>query len=164
MSEEKDLNITIIGGGPVGLWAAFTPVYVVWLLILLRVCQSLVDNCRSLSEENLRYSSLSANDRCGIDRKISWLNLSVLKIVSHSFERRSAKLWKEEGIFTIATNEANTCLRLSSLLVGMVLRSPSLVDNEDYADNNLFYNVHSLDQFAGKKVVIAGGGISCWLG
>ena len=29
MSEEKIYDITIIGGGPVGLWAAFMPVYVV---------------------------------------------------------------------------------------------------------------------------------------
>lgn len=35
------------------------------------------------------------------------------------------------------------------------------MDNEeDFANNNLLYNVHSLDQFAGKKVVIAGGGDS----
>lgn len=38
---------------------------------------------------------------------------------------------------------------------------PLGVDNEeDFANNNLLYNVHSLDQFAGKKVVIAGGGDS----
>lgn len=29
MSEEKIYDITIIGGGPVGLWLPFTPVYVV---------------------------------------------------------------------------------------------------------------------------------------
>ena len=33
-------------------------------------------------------------------------------------------------------------------------------NEEDFANNNLLYNVHSLDQFAGKKVVIAGGGDS----
>lgn len=29
MAEEKIYDITIIGGGPVGLWAAFMPAYVV---------------------------------------------------------------------------------------------------------------------------------------
>lgn len=35
------------------------------------------------------------------------------------------------------------------------------LDNEQlFADHNLFYNVHSLNQFAGKRVVICGGGDS----
>ena len=70
---------------------------------------------------------------------------------------------KKEGIFTIATSKGQ---HLSKAIViacgnGAFAPRPLGVDNEeDYADNNLFYNVHSLDQFAGKKVVIAGGGDS----
>lgn len=70
---------------------------------------------------------------------------------------------KTDGVFTITTSKGQ---HLSKAIViacgnGAFAPRPLGVDNEeDYADNNLFYNVHSLDQFAGKKVVIAGGGDS----
>ncbi len=52
------------------------------------------------------------------------------------------------------------------MLVGMVPLPSSLgVDNEeDYVDNNFVLYVHALDQFAGKKVVIAGGDSAAGLG
>ena len=72
MSEEKIYDITIIGGGPVGLWAAF---YAGLRGMTVNIIESLSElggqPCHSstLRRKFYDYSSLSSNNRCGIDRK-----------------------------------------------------------------------------------------------
>ena len=135
MSEEKIYDITIIGGGPVGLWAAF----------YAGLRGMTVNIIESLSELGGQPAVLYPEKK-----------IYDIPAFPQSFE-------KTDGIFTITTSKGQ---HLSKAIViacgnGAFAPRPLGVDNEeDYADNNLFYNVHSLDQFAGKKVVIAGGGDS----
>ncbi len=64
MSEEKIYDITIIGGGPVGLWAAF-------YAGLRGMTVNIIESLSELGGQPavLYPEKKIANDRCGIDRK-----------------------------------------------------------------------------------------------
>ena len=70
MSEEKIYDITIIGGGPVGLWAAF---YAGLRGMTVNIIESLSElggqPAILYPEKKIYDSGLSSNDRCGIDRE-----------------------------------------------------------------------------------------------
>lgn len=70
---------------------------------------------------------------------------------------------KVDGDFVIQTSKARHYSKAIIVACGNGAFAPRTLglDNEQlFADHNLFYNVHSLNQFAGKRVVICGGGDS----
>ena len=71
MSEEKIYDITIIGGGPVGLWAAFYAGLRGMTVNIIESLSELGGQPAILYPEKKIYDipSLSSNNRCGIDRK-----------------------------------------------------------------------------------------------
>ena len=155
MSEEKIYDITIIGGGPVGLWAAFYAGLRGMTVNIIESLSELGGQPAILYPEKKIYDIPAFPQTTGAE--LTENLLTQLK----RFEDRVSIHLKEE--VTITTSKGQ---HLSKAIViacgnGAFAPRPLGVDNEeDYADNNLFYNVHSLDQFAGKKVVIAGGGDS----
>ena len=165
MSEEKIYDITIIGGGPVGLWAAF-------YAGLRGMTVNIIESLSELGgQPAILYPEKKIYDIPAFPQTTGAELTENLLIQLKRFEDRVDIHLKEEvqtfektdGVFTITTSKGQ---HLSKAIViacgnGAFAPRPLGVDNEeDYADNNLFYNVHSLDQFAGKKVVIAGGGDS----
>ncbi|MGE9834001.1 NAD(P)/FAD-dependent oxidoreductase [Streptococcus orisratti] len=166
MSENREIyDITIIGGGPVGLFAAF---YAGLRGMKVKIIESLSElggQPAVLYPEKIIYDvagfpAIPAGEL--VERLIEQLK---------RFEDRTTICLKEEvlsfektdNLFTIQTNRAQ---HLSKCIIiacgnGAFAPRPLGVDGEeDYADNNLFYNVHKLDQFAGQRVVICGGGDS----
>ena len=165
MSEEKIYDITIIGGGPVGLWAAFYAGLRGMTVNIIESLSELGGQPAILYPEKKIYDIPAFPQTTGAE-----LTENLLTQLKRFEDRVSIHLKEEvqtfektDGIFTITTSKGQ---HLSKAIViacgnGAFAPRPLGVDNEeDYADNNLFYNVHSLDQFAGKKVVIAGGGDS----
>lgn len=65
--------------------------------------------------------------------------------------------------FTIQTNKGQHSSKAIIIACGngaFAPRTLGLEGEESFAEKNIFYNVHQLDQFAGKNVVICGGGDS----
>lgn len=158
-------DITIVGGGPVGLFAAF---YAGLRGVSVKVIESLSElggQPAILYPEKMVYDvpafpAIPAGEL--VDNLIEQLK---------RFEDRTTICLKEEvqtfekkdGIFTIQTNKAQHFSKTIIIACGNGAFAPrplGLEGEEDYADNNLFYNVHKLDQFAGQNVVICGGGDS----
>ena len=69
MSEEKIYDITIIGGGPVGLWAAFYAGLRGMTVNIIESLSELGGQPAILYPEKKIYDIPASNNRCGIDRK-----------------------------------------------------------------------------------------------
>lgn len=165
MSEQTITDITIIGGGPVGLFAAF---YAGLRGMSVKIIESLAElggQPAVLYPEKVIYDIAAIPAVTGaeltqqliqqLDRFKDTTDI-CLKEEVESFE-------KVDGIFTIKTNKAQHQSRAIIIACGNGAFAPrplGIEGEEAYADNNLYYNVHNLDQFADKKVVIFGGGDS----
>ncbi|EHE93385.1 Thioredoxin-disulfide reductase [Streptococcus thermophilus CNCM I-1630] len=166
MAEEKIEDITMIGGGPVRLWAAFYAGIRGMTVNIIESLSELGGQPAILYPEKKIYDIPAFPQTTGAEL------IENLLIQLKRFEDRVSIHLKEEvqtfkktdGIFTIATSKGQ---HLSKAIVmacgngGFCSTSfrcgPMKKILRTY---NLLYNVHSLDQFAGKKVVIAGGGDS----
>ncbi|MFS1664276.1 NAD(P)/FAD-dependent oxidoreductase [Streptococcus sp. zg-JUN1979] len=166
MSEQEVLyDITIIGGGPVGLFAAF---YAGLRGMKVKIIESLSElggQPAILYPEKMMYDvpgfpAVTAQEL--VERLIEQLE---------RFKDRTEICLKEEVLtfgknddsFTITTTKGTHLSRAIIIACGngaFLPRKLGLVDEELYADNNLFYNVHQLEPFRDKRVVICGGGDS----
>ncbi|MGT2775543.1 NAD(P)/FAD-dependent oxidoreductase [Streptococcus hyovaginalis] len=165
MSDKKIIDITIIGGGPVGLFAAF---YAGLRGMTVKVIESLSElggQPAILYPEKViydipAYPAITAGQ----------LSENLIKQVER-FEDRTTVCLKEEvqtfekvdGLFHIKTDKAEHWSRAIIVACGNGAFAPrplGLADEELYADNNLFYHVRNMEDFIGKHVVICGGGDS----
>lgn len=165
MSVNKIYDITIIGGGPVGLFAAF---YAGLRGMTVKIIESLSElggQPAVLYPEKViydipAYPAITAGE----------LSENLIKQVKR-FEDRTTICLKEEvqtfekkeGIFSIQTNKAEHLSKAIIIACGNGAFAPRPLGLEDeaiYADENLYYNVHQVEPFIGKNVVICGGGDS----
>ncbi|MFV8063014.1 NAD(P)/FAD-dependent oxidoreductase [Streptococcus hyovaginalis] len=165
MSDKEIIDITIIGGGPVGLFAAF---YAGLRGITVKVIESLSElggQPAILYPEKViydipAYPAITAGQ----------LSENLIKQVER-FEDRTTVCLKEEvqtfekvdDLFHIKTDKAEHWSRTIIVACGNGAFAPrplGLADEELYADNNLFYHVRNMEDFIGKHVVICGGGDS----
>ncbi|MGV3011450.1 NAD(P)/FAD-dependent oxidoreductase [Streptococcus thoraltensis] len=165
MSVNKIYDITIIGGGPVGLFAAF---YAGLRGMTVKIIESLSElggQPAVLYPEKViydipAYPAITAGE----------LSENLIKQVER-FEDRTTICLKEEvqtfekkeGIFSIQTNKAEHLSKAIIIACGNGAFAPRPLGLEDeaiYADENLYYNVHQVEPFIGKNVVICGGGDS----
>lgn len=162
---EVEYDITIIGGGPVGLFTAF---YAGLRGMKVKIIESLSElggqpailypekviydipaypalNGRQLTE-NLIEQNTRFEDRITLCLKEEVLSFEK---VGRIFNIQTTKnLHQSKSIIIACGNGA------------FAPRTLGLENEEQFSDNNIYYNVHSLDQFSGKKVVICGGGDS----
>lgn len=163
--KEKVYDITIIGGGPVGLFAAF---YAGLRGMQVKIIESLSElggQPAILYPEKVIYDIPAIPVVTGAE-----LTDNLMKQLSRFQDRLSLCLKEEvqsfektEVGFTIKTQKAQHQTKAIIIACGNGAFAPKtlgLEGEEEFADDNIFYNVHKLDQFAGKKVVICGGGDS----
>lgn len=162
---EKQYDITIIGGGPVGLFAAF---YAGLRGMTVKIIESLSElggQPAILYPEKVIYDIPAYPALTGAE-----LTDNLIKQISR-FEDRTTVCLKEEVQsfeknnqgFTIQTNKGQHSSKAIIIACGngaFAPRTLGLEGEESFAEKNIFYNVHQLDQFAGKNVVICGGGDS----
>lgn len=165
MSDKEIIDITIIGGGPVGLFAAF---YAGLRGMTVKIIESLSElggQPAILYPEKViydipAYPAITAGQ----------LSENLIKQVER-FEDRTTVCLKEEvqtfekvdGLFHIKTDKAEHWSRAIIVACGNGAFAPrplGLADEKLYADNNLFYHVRNMEDFIGKHVVICGGGDS----
>lgn len=162
---EKQYDITIIGGGPVGLFAVF---YAGLRGMTVKIIESLSElggQPAILYPEKVIYDIPAYPALTGAE-----LTDNLIKQISR-FEDRTTVCLKEEVQsfeknnqgFTIQTNKGQHSSKAIIIACGngaFAPRTLGLEGEESFAEKNIFYNVHQLDQFAGKNVVICGGGDS----
>lgn len=162
---EKQYDITIIGGGPVGLFAAF---YAGLRGMTVKIIESLSElggQPAILYPEKVIYDIPAYPVLTGAE-----LTDNLIKQISR-FEDRTTVCLKEEVQFfeknnqgfTIQTNKGQHSSKAIIIACGngaFAPRTLGLEGEEGFAEKNIFYNFHQLDQFAGKNVVICGGGDS----
>lgn len=165
MTEKQVVDITIIGGGPVGLFAAF---YAGLRGMSVKIIESLSElggQPAILYPEKKIYDIPAYPEVTGAEL------IENLQKQLERFEDRTTICLKEEvktfekvdGLFTIQTNKNQHFSKAIVIACGNGAFAPrplGLENEEIYADTNLVYNVHQLEQFAGKDVVICGGGDS----
>lgn len=163
--QERTYDITIIGGGPVGLFAAF---YAGLRGMTVKIIESLSElggQPAVLYPEKVIYDIPAYPALTGAE-----LTQKLIEQLSR-FDDRIAVCLKEEvlsfekadGNFVIQASKARHYSKAIIVACGNGAFAPRTLglDNEQlFADHSLFYNVHSLNQFAGKRVVICGGGDS----
>ncbi|MDO4814176.1 MAG: NAD(P)/FAD-dependent oxidoreductase [Gemella sp.] len=158
-------DITIIGGGPVGLFAAFYAGLRGASVNIIESLSELGGKPAILYPEKMIYdipaypaisgADLTKNLIQQLDRFKSTTKISLKEEVK-SFD-------KEDGIFKIVTNKAEHFSKAIIIACGTGAFAPrtlGLEGEENFADKSLFYNVTRLDDFAGKNIVICGGGDS----
>ncbi|MGT2926348.1 NAD(P)/FAD-dependent oxidoreductase [Streptococcus cuniculipharyngis] len=165
MSVEEIYDITIVGGGPVGLFAAF---YAGLRGVSVKLIESLAElggQPAILYPEKMiydipAYPAISGKDL--VEQLIQQLERFAsstqicLKEEVKSFE-------KTDDGFLIQTDKGQHRTRAIILACGNGAFAPrplGLPGEEVYADSNLHYHVKSLEDFVDKNVVICGGGDS----
>lgn len=164
MSEKKQIaDITIIGGGPVGMFAAF-------YAGLRQVNTKIIESLPVLGgQPNILYPEKNIYDIAGFP-SINGVELTeeLKKQMAH-FEQdictdeKVETIVKEDGVFTITTNQSTHYSKTIIIAIGQGSFKPRRLPFEYpqlFEDHNLDYIVKDLSQYKDKKVAVLGGGDS----
>ncbi|TWT16412.1 NAD(P)/FAD-dependent oxidoreductase [Streptococcus sp. sy010] len=165
MNDKTIVDITIVGGGPVGLFAAF---YAGLRGLHVKIIESLADlggQPAILYPEKLiydipAYPAISGKEL--VDQLLE--QLERFKETTEICLKEEVKTFKKVGdYFLIETDKAQHQSRAIILACGNGAFAPrklGLEGEENYAEQNLYYHVKHLEDFVDKDVVICGGGDS----
>lgn len=156
-------DITVIGGGPVGLFTAF---YAGMRQASVKVIESLPQLGGQLSA---LYPEKYIYDIAGfpkieaqqlVDNLVDQMNQFESTICLGEAVETVEK--GEDGIFKLTTNKETHYTRTVIITAGNGAFQPRKmkVAGEDKFEANLHYSVSNMNQFTGKKVVLFGGGDS----
>ncbi|MED3575804.1 NAD(P)/FAD-dependent oxidoreductase [Cytobacillus praedii] len=165
MKQDQNVyDITIIGGGPVGLFTAF---YGGMRQASVKIIESLPQLGGQLSA---LYPEKYIYDVAGFPKVRAQELINNLKDQMAKFEPTTAleqsveKLEKQEdGIFKLTTNKEIHYTKTVVITAGNGAFQPRRLELDSaaqYEGKNLHYFIDDLNQFAGKKVVVFGGGDS----
>jgi ferredoxin/flavodoxin---NADP+ reductase len=161
---QKVYDITIIGGGPTGLFTAF---YGGMRQASVKIIESLPQLGGQLSA---LYPEKYIYDVAGFPKIRAQELINNLKEQMRKFEPTVAleqsveKLEKQEdGTFKLTTNKEVHYSKTIIITAGNGAFQPRRLELESaaqYERKNLYYFIEDLNQFAGQKVVVFGGGDS----
>ncbi|WP_059173600.1 NAD(P)/FAD-dependent oxidoreductase [Bacillus sp. FJAT-27445] len=162
--EQKVYDITIIGGGPVGLFTAF---YGGMRQASVKIIESLPQLGGQLSA---LYPEKYIYDVAGFPKVRAQELVNNLKEQMAKFEPAVAleqsveKVEKQgDGVFKLTTDKETHFSKTVIITAGNGAFQPRRLELESatqYEGKNLHYFIDDLNQFAGKKVVVFGGGDS----
>nr|WP_249365430.1 NAD(P)/FAD-dependent oxidoreductase [Cytobacillus citreus] len=162
--DQKVYDITIIGGGPTGLFTAF---YGGMRQASVKIIESLPQLGGQLSA---LYPEKYIYDVAGFPKVRAQDLINNLKEQMAKFEPAAAleqsveKLEKQEdGTFKLTTNKEIHYTKSVIITAGNGAFQPRRLELESaaqYEGKNLHYFIDDLNQFAGQKVVVFGGGDS----
>ncbi|WP_251549973.1 NAD(P)/FAD-dependent oxidoreductase [Neobacillus muris] len=162
--DQKVFDITIIGGGPVGLFTAF---YGGMRQASVKIIESLPQLGGQLSA---LYPEKYIYDVAGFPKIRAQELVNNLKEQMAKFEptvvleQSVEKLEKQEdGTFKLTTDKEAHYSKTVIITAGNGAFQPRRLELEDaaqYEKKNLYYFIEDLNQFAGQKVVVFGGGDS----
>lgn len=163
MNKEEVMDITIIGGGPVGMFTAF---YAGMRDASVKIIESLPQLGGQLSA---LYPDKYVYDVAGFPK------IKGAELVDRLYEQMSQfeqevclneevlEVVKEDDLFKITTTTQNHYTRTIIITAGngaFKPRTMNLQDEEKYEHTNLHYSIKNINEFTNKDVCIFGGGDS----
>ncbi|WP_110928613.1 NAD(P)/FAD-dependent oxidoreductase [Bacillus massiliglaciei] len=163
-ADETVYDITIIGGGPVGLFTAF---YGGMRQASVKIIESLPQLGGQLSA---LYPEKYIYDVAGFPKVLAQDLVNNLKEQMERFDQTVVLEQsvqdvekQEDGIFKLTTDKEVHYTKTIIITAGNGAFQPRRIEIEDaekYEQGNLHYFINNMNHFAGKKVVVFGGGDS----
>lgn len=165
MKEDKQVyDITIIGGGPVGLFTAFYGGMRQASVKIIESLPQLGGQLTALYPDKFIYD-VAGFPKVRAEELISNLKEQMAKfnptIVSEQSVEKVEK--QEDGIFKLTTTKEVHYAKTIIITAGNGAFQPRKLELENatqFEEKNLHYFIEDLSQFAGKKVIVFGGGDS----
>jgi ferredoxin/flavodoxin---NADP+ reductase len=164
LNNQEIFDITIIGGGPVGLFTAF---YGGMRQMKVKIIESMPQLGGQLSA---LYPEKYIYDVAGFPKILAQELVDNLKEQAMQFNptvvlgQSVARVEKDEGIFTLTSNTGDVHHTKAVIVTaGVGAFQPRRLETDhaaQYENKNLHYFVNDLNAFAGKRVVVLGGGDS----
>ncbi|PRO65521.1 NAD(P)/FAD-dependent oxidoreductase [Alkalicoccus urumqiensis] len=165
MSHDQEVyDITIIGGGPIGLFTAFYAGLRQMKTKIIEAMPQLGGQLSALYPEKYIYDvagypKVRAQELVdNLTAQAEQFNPSVVLDQSVQDIEKDA-----DGIFTLRTDKGEHRTKTVVIAAGVGAFQPrrlQIEGAEQFEDTNLHYFVNDLNQFAGDRVVLAGGGDS----
>lgn len=166
MSSDDIFDVTIIGGGPTGLFAAFYGGLRQMSVKIIESMPQLGGQLSALYPEKFIY------DVAGFPKVRAQKLVEDLKEQAFQFDTKTEVALdetvqnvrrREDGVFELETNRRTHFSRTIIITAGVGAFQPRRLKLENvdlYEGKNLYYFVDDLQSFAGKNVTICGGGDS----
>lgn len=161
---QKVFDVTIIGGGPVGLFTAFYAGMRKMSVNIIESLPQLGGQLTALYPEKYIYDIAGFTKISGqelVDNLINQMSQFEPTITLEQVVQQVEK--QEDGIFKLTTNQATHFSRTIIITAGNGAFQPKKLNidsAEKYEGKNLHYFIKDLHQFAGKTVTVFGGGDS----
>ncbi|MDA0902369.1 MAG: NAD(P)/FAD-dependent oxidoreductase [Proteobacteria bacterium] len=158
-------DVIIIGAGPVGLFAIFEAGMLKMKCHVIDTLEFIGGQCNALYPEKPIYD-IPAHPKINAEDLIKNLEAQAKPFnPTYHLNQRVDKLEKLDATTFQVTTSRNTIIQAKAVIVAAGCGAfgphrPPIAGIEAYEGNSLFYMVKSKKDFAGKKVVIAGGGDS----
>ncbi len=166
LDESRDIfDMTIIGGGPVGLFAAF-------YAGMRGLRTKIIDSLEELGGQLIAvYPEKYIYDVAGFPkilakdyvREAVQQGLSTGAVAALNEEVRELDHFEADNLIRLATNRAEHWTRTVLICAGVGAFEPKRLEApgvEDFLGNGVHYFVRNLEQFRDRNVVIVGGGDS----
>lgn len=158
-------DLVIVGAGPAGLFSIFEAGMLKIKSHVIDTLEIIGGQCSALYPEKPIYD-IPAHPKVGANELIELLEAQAAPFApTYHLNQRVEKFVKNsDGTFTVTTSK-NTQINCKALIIAAGCGAfgpnrPPLEGLEEFEGKSIFYAVRSKAEFAGKNVVIAGGGDS----
>ncbi|WP_024547289.1 NAD(P)/FAD-dependent oxidoreductase [Rickettsia gravesii] len=157
-------DVVIIGAGPIGLFAVFQAGMLGMKCHVIDTQEVIGGQCITLYPEKPIYD-IPAYPKIAAEELIKQLELQAAPFNPiYHLNQQAIELNKQDDFFEIKTSK-NTLIKSKVIIIAAGAGSfgpnkPPLANIEDFESKSVFYFINDKSKFAGKNIVIAGGGDS----